>query len=102
MSERLSSLPPDPPAAELASSPVENSTSTDPLPNPPSVEDGRQAEASGQSDELREFVQAIRDYREESGRMFPTWSEVLEVLLSLGYEKSEEVVEVKEPKTPES
>lgn len=35
-----------------------------------------------------EFMQAMHDYKQRSGRMFPTWSEVLEVLKSLGYEKS--------------
>ncbi len=34
-----------------------------------------------------EFMQAMQDYKASSGRMFPTWSEVLEVLLDLGYEK---------------
>ncbi len=34
-----------------------------------------------------EFMQAMADYKKSSGRMFPTWSEVLEVLKSLGYEK---------------
>ena len=35
----------------------------------------------------REFMQAMQDYKQSSGRMFPTWSEVLEVLRDLGYEK---------------
>jgi hypothetical protein len=34
-----------------------------------------------------EFMQAMQDYKASSGRMFPTWSEVLEVLQALGYEK---------------
>ena len=34
-----------------------------------------------------EFMQAIQTYKQNSGRMFPTWSEVLEVLRGLGYEK---------------
>ena len=29
----------------------------------------------------------MQDYKKKSGRMFPTWSEVLEVLRGLGYEK---------------
>ena len=36
----------------------------------------------------REFMEAIRSYKQSSGRMFPTWSEVLEVIRTLGYEKS--------------
>jgi hypothetical protein len=34
-----------------------------------------------------EFMLAMNEYKLKSGRMFPTWSEVLEVLHSLGYEK---------------
>jgi hypothetical protein len=39
-------------------------------------------------DEL-EFLKAIEEYKTASGRMFPTWSEVLEVCRNLGYEKRE-------------
>ena len=35
-----------------------------------------------------EFLGAIQEYKRSSGRMFPTWSEVLEVVRSLGYEKA--------------
>ncbi|QEH34297.1 hypothetical protein OJF2_28320 [Aquisphaera giovannonii] len=34
-----------------------------------------------------EFMQAMQEYKQRSGRMFPTWSEVLEVLQGLGYQK---------------
>lgn len=34
-----------------------------------------------------EFMNAMQAYKQKSGRMFPTWSEVLEVLRDLGYEK---------------
>lgn len=34
-----------------------------------------------------EFMRAMQEYKVQSGRMFPTWSEVLEVLKSLGYHK---------------
>jgi len=34
-----------------------------------------------------EFMQAMHEYKQRSGRPFPTWSEVLEVLNSLGYQK---------------
>ncbi len=37
-----------------------------------------------------EFMKAMNEYKHRSGRMFPTWSEVLEVLRALGYEKVEE------------
>jgi hypothetical protein len=34
-----------------------------------------------------EFMQAIQQYKQQSGRMFPTWCEVLEVVQALGYRK---------------
>jgi hypothetical protein len=37
-----------------------------------------------------EFMSAMDGYKRSSGRMFPTCSEVLEVLKSLGYEKRSE------------
>ena len=35
-----------------------------------------------------EFMHAMQEYKQRSGRMFPTWSEVLEVLQGLGYAKA--------------
>lgn len=35
-----------------------------------------------------EFASAMQHYKEANARPFPTWSEVLEVLRSLGYEKA--------------
>ncbi|MDR3110030.1 MAG: hypothetical protein LBU65_10165 [Planctomycetaceae bacterium] len=37
-----------------------------------------------------EFMNALNDYKRSSGRMFPTCSEVLEVLKNLGYAKTEQ------------
>jgi hypothetical protein len=39
-----------------------------------------------QPDEV-EFMKAMDDYKRRSGRQFPTWSEVLEVIRDLGYRK---------------
>lgn len=47
-----------------------------------------------------EFMQAMQDYKASSGRMFPTWSEVLEVLQALGYEKQAPAGEL--PDAPEA
>ena len=41
-----------------------------------------------------EFMGAMDNYKRRSGRQFPTWSEVLEVLHSLGYRKVAEPVEI--------
>lgn len=40
-------------------------------------------------DDEVEFMRAMDDYKRHSGRPFPTWSEVLEVVVSLGYRKVE-------------
>lgn len=39
------------------------------------------------SDQEVEFMRAMDDYKRRSGRQFPTWSEVLEVIRDLGYRK---------------
>ncbi len=39
-----------------------------------------------------EFMLAMNEYKHTSGRMFPTWSEVLEVLRALGYEKMPDAI----------
>jgi hypothetical protein len=36
-----------------------------------------------------EFMRAMDEYKRKSGRMFPTWSEVLEVVRGLGYARPE-------------
>lgn len=41
------------------------------------------------NDEI-EFMRALDDYKRSSGRMFPTCSEILEVLRKLGYTKMAE------------
>ncbi len=40
-----------------------------------------------------EFMLAMNEYKHKSGRMFPTWSEVLEVLRDLGYTKLDDSAE---------
>src|SRR4051794_21534237 len=39
------------------------------------------------AEDEQEFQLAMGAYKERSGRNFPTWSEILEVLCSLGYAK---------------
>jgi hypothetical protein len=41
-----------------------------------------------------EFMNAMNDYKRRSGRMFPTCSEILEVVQSLGYEKTASAITV--------
>lgn len=40
------------------------------------------------SEEEVEFMRALDDYKRKNGRMFPTCSEILEVLRKLGYSRS--------------
>jgi hypothetical protein len=44
-----------------------------------------------------EFMKAMDEYKRTSGRMFPTWSEVLEVVRGLGYAKPEHALPVEQP-----
>jgi hypothetical protein len=46
------------------------------------------------SDEEIIFMKAMDQYKRANRRPFPTWSEVLEVLRSLGYRKTEEPTEL--------
>lgn len=41
-----------------------------------------------------EFMQAMDDYKQQSGRMFPTCSEILEVLMKIGYRQTAESAEL--------
>jgi hypothetical protein len=47
------------------------------------------------SDDEIEFMKEMDDYKRRSGRQFPTWSEVLEVLRSMGYRQVAEPAELK-------
>jgi len=38
------------------------------------------------NDEI-EFMRAMDEYKRKAGRQFPTWSEVLEVVKSMGYKR---------------
>jgi len=46
------------------------------------------------SDDEVEFMSAMDDYKRRSGRQFPTWSEVLEVVRSMGYRKVADATEI--------
>ena len=50
------------------------------------------------ADEI-EFMTALDQYKRTSGRMFPTCSEILEVVRKLGYEKRSPVVSAPSPST---
>jgi hypothetical protein len=51
---------------------------------------GRKGAASEPgADELAAYADSRARYRAEHGRLFPTWSEVFQLLLELGYERQE-------------
>lgn len=47
-----------------------------------------------------EFMHAMDEYKRSSGRMFPTNSEILEVLLKMGYRKIANAQEIYTPLQP--
>ena len=50
-------------------------------------DDRKSAEEGHMSDEQFEFLMAIDEYKRKNTRPFPTWTEVLEVIKTLGYRK---------------
>ena len=78
---------------------VQNSTGTERRTSPRrKVERRRQIDPTtcerDYTDDEIEFMRAMDDYKRRSGRQFPTWSEVLEVMRSLGYRQVEEPHEI--------
>lgn len=47
----------------------------------------RDAEEGHMNEEQLEFLKAIDEYKRVNGRPFPTWTEVLDLVLFLGYRK---------------
>ena len=51
------------------------------------TEDRKSAEEGQMSDEQFEFLKAIEEYKRQNNRQFPTWTEVLEIIKALGYQR---------------
>ena len=52
------------------------------------LSDERKSAEQGQmSDEQFEFLKAIEKYKRQNNRQFPTWTEVLEIVKALGYQR---------------
>jgi hypothetical protein len=70
---------------------VEDSDALEELPKPPKKQRRRQIDPTtcerDYNDEEIDFMRAMDEYKRASGRMFPTCSEVLEVVRGLGYIK---------------
>ena len=48
------------------------------------------------SEDEIEFMRALDEYKRANGRMFPTCSEILEVVRGLGYQRTTETIELEE------
>jgi hypothetical protein len=59
-------------------------------------EDRKAAEEGQMTDEQFEFVKAIDEYKKLNSRPFPSWTEILEILKTLGYRKVEESCSIKD------
>lgn len=64
-------------------------------------DDRKLAEEGEMSAEQFEFIMAIETYKKVNKKMFPTWTEVLEVINQLGYRKVE-VRTIKMESVPEA
>jgi hypothetical protein len=66
------------------------------------ADDRRSAEEGEMNTEQFEFVMAIETYKKVNRRMYPTWTEILEIIQQLGYRKVEhreiQLENVPEPK----
>jgi hypothetical protein len=64
-------------------------------------DDRKAAEEGEMTAEQFEFCMAIETYKKVNKKMFPTWTEVLEVIMQLGYRKME-VRKIKLDNVPEA
>lgn len=77
-------------------SPAAKRASERPAPRPAARQEedseGGERHTSARPDEMPpevlEFIQAIDEYKRVHRRPFPTWSEVLEIVKTLGYERA--------------
>ncbi len=51
---------------------------------------GKAVPVKPKKDEIQAFAGAREKYRVEQGRLFPSWSEIFEILMELGYARAEE------------
>jgi hypothetical protein len=56
----------------------------------------RAAEEGEMTDAQWEFIQAVEEYKRVNDRPFPTWTEILDVALALGYRKVESPQNIKD------
>jgi hypothetical protein len=59
-------------------------------------EDRKAAEEGQMTDEQFEFVMAVDQYKKLNSRPFPSWTEILEILKTLGYRKVKDSCSIKD------
>jgi hypothetical protein len=68
--------------------PAHKRASTREEPEPESSERRGSTRPDEMPPEVLEFIQAIDEYKRVHRRPFPSWSEVLEIVKTLGYERA--------------
>ena len=59
--------------------------------------DARRSAEEGEMTEMQlELIQAVEDYKRLNKRPFPSWTEVLDIILALGYRKVAEPQDIRE------
>ncbi len=59
-------------------------------------EDRKAAEEGQMTDEQFEFIKAVDEYKKLNSRPFPSWTEILELIKTLGYRKVEDSCSIKD------
>jgi len=59
-------------------------------------DDRKSAEEGQMTDEQFEFVMAVDQYKKLNARPFPTWTEVLDIIKTLGYRKVAQPCDLKD------
>ena len=59
-------------------------------------DDRRAAEEGQMTDEQFEFIMAIDQYKKQNNKPFPSWTEILDILKTMGYRKVAEPCSIKD------
>jgi len=65
-------------------------------------EDRKAAEEGQMTDEQFEFIKAVDEYKKLNSRPFPSWTEILELIKTLGYRKVEDSCSIKDLQNKEA
>ena len=65
-------------------------------------DDRRAAEEGQMTDEQFEFIMAIDQYKKQNNKPFPSWTEILDILKTMGYRKVAEPCSIKDLQSQQS